>query len=156
VQRANAPGTWNFNELSTPDVDAAIAFYAAVFGWEFAPLDFGGETSWMVRRPGYGQFLTRYDPDILERQAEAGAPEGFADAVAWISKPDSERLTETPRWTMTFAVSDADAIARRAAELGGSVLVKPMDASDEVRVAVVADPAGAVFTVSRYAPAFDQ
>jgi predicted enzyme related to lactoylglutathione lyase len=154
VQRANAPGTWNMNELSTPDVEAARAFYGTVFGWELDSLDFGGDPTWMARVPGYGEFLTRYEPGMKERQAEAGVPTGFADAVAWVSRPTAERLSDTPTWSTIFAVADTDGIANRAVELGGSIVVPPMDASEDVRLAVLADPFGAVFTASRYAPAF--
>ena len=52
---------------------------------------------------------------------------------------------------MTFGVDDADAIAARATELGGEVVVPPFDAP-WVRTAVVADPAGATFTASQFVP----
>jgi hypothetical protein len=48
-------------------------------------------------------------------------------------------------------VADADAIAERATELGGTVLVPPMDAP-WVRMTVIRDPQGAVFTASRFTP----
>jgi predicted enzyme related to lactoylglutathione lyase len=50
---------------------------------------------------------------------------------------------------VTFAVDDADATAARARELGGSVLNEPADAP-WVRFAVLADPAGASFTVNQF------
>jgi uncharacterized protein len=51
-------------------------------------------------------------------------------------------------WTPGFWVHDVDAAATRAGELGGSVVMPPAD--DGVgRSAVLADPAGAVFTVSK-------
>ena len=50
---------------------------------------------------------------------------------------------------MTFAVDDADAIAARAGELGGSVVVPPFDAP-WVRTTVLADPAGASFSASKF------
>ncbi len=56
-----------------------------------------------------------------------------------------------PHWSITFAVDDADAIAGRAAELGGTVLVPPIDAP-WVRVTVIRDPQGAVFTASKFTP----
>ena len=52
---------------------------------------------------------------------------------------------------MTFGVDDADAIAARAVELGGRVIVPPFDAP-WVRMAVIADPDGARFTASRFVP----
>ena len=56
-----------------------------------------------------------------------------------------------PHWSVTFAVDDADAVAERAARLGGEILVPPMDAP-WVRMTVLGDPAGAVFTASRFVP----
>ena len=50
-----------------------------------------------------------------------------------------------------FAVDDADAAAAKAAELGGTVLVPPMDAALRP-VTVLSDPQGAVFTASKYVP----
>ena len=73
--------------------------------------------------------------------AAMGAPERFEDVVASCTRADAERA----RWDVTFGVDDADAIAARAAELGGRVLTAPFDAP-WVRMTVVADPSGAVFT----------
>lgn len=42
-------------------------------------------------------------------------------------------------------------MAARAAELGGTVTVPPFDAGP-TRVAVLADPQGAVFSVSKFDP----
>ena len=49
-------------------------------------------------------------------------------------------------WHVYFAVDDADATAAKAAELGGSVMVPPFD-TPVGRMAVLADPQGAVFSV---------
>ena len=56
-----------------------------------------------------------------------------------------------PHWAITFAVDDADAAAERAADLGGKVLTPPQDLP-YVRMAVLSDPQGAAFTVSKYVP----
>jgi predicted enzyme related to lactoylglutathione lyase len=55
------------------------------------------------------------------------------------------------QWGVTFGVDDADAIASRAAELGGKVVVPPCDAP-WVRTTVIADPQGATFTASKFVP----
>ena len=54
-------------------------------------------------------------------------------------------------WSVTFGVDDADATAAQAKELGATVIVEPMDAP-WVRTTVIADPAGATFTASKYVP----
>jgi len=146
----NEPGTWNFSELDTHDREGAVAFYGAVFGWELSGFgDDEGRGSGLWRMPGYGDFLAERDPTVRERQADVGAPEGFEDAVAWLV-PSSDG--ETPaHWSITFAVDDADAAADRATGLGGKVLVPPMDAP-WVRMTVISDPQGAVFTASAFVP----
>ena len=53
-----------------------------------------------------------------------------------------------PHWGVNLWVDDADATADKAAELGGKVLVPPFD-TPVSRDAVLADPQGAVFSVSK-------
>jgi uncharacterized protein len=74
----------------------------------------------------------------------------FLDAVAWMSPlaPDENRPAH---WSVTFAVDDSRATAERTLELGGSVLVEPFD-GEVVRIAVLADPQGAVFAVNQFEP----
>ena len=48
---------------------------------------------------------------------------------------------------MSFVVDDADAAAARVRELGGTVVVEPFELAFS-RLAVVADPAGAAFTIN--------
>jgi uncharacterized protein len=48
-------------------------------------------------------------------------------------------------WTTYVWVDDADAVAERAVEAGGSLVADPFDSLDGGRMAIVADPAGAVF-----------
>jgi predicted enzyme related to lactoylglutathione lyase len=145
----NAPGSWNWSDLHARDVDAAEAFYGAVFGWVTQRVDFGGAEARMWRLEGYGDVLARRDPGIRERHAETGVPPGFTDAVGWLQTAADG---VAPHWSVTFAVDDADGAARRAAELGGTVTVAPFDAGP-ARVAVLADPEGAPFVVSHYDPA---
>ena len=153
AQLVNEPGTWNFSELNTRDPEGAKAFYGALFGWEASSLDMDGGGSGFWRVPGYGDFLAQRDPDLRERQEDVGVPEGFADAVAWLVPMTSDDLPDDPppHWSVTFAVDDADAIADRAVKLGGKVLAPPVDAP-WVRVAVLSDPQGAVFTASKFTP----
>lgn len=169
----NEPGSVVFNDLRTRDPERAAAFYRAVFGWDTLAVGGPGQ-AW--RLPGYGDFLQRSDPDLRKRMAEGGAPEGFEDVVATLTattasgqgdasgqddvtgqgdpagqSDPARRGDVAAHWGVTFAVADADATAERAAELGGTVLAAPFDAP-WVRMAVIADPAGAVFTASRFAP----
>jgi predicted enzyme related to lactoylglutathione lyase len=136
----NEHGALNFNVLTTPDLDAAQAFYGAVFGWEL--LDIGGASMWALA--SYGDFLERRTPGLRENMAQMGAPERFADVVASINPAGGDA-----RWDVTFGADDADAIAARATELGGTVIVPPTDAP-WTRMTVIADPAGATFTASQF------
>ena len=149
AQIVNEPGSLNFNSLNTRDAEGAKAFYRSVFGWETLGLD-GGVEMW--RLAGYGDFLAQRDPELRKRLADSGAaPDGFADVVATLN-PLADDQPEIPaHWSVTFAVDDADAIAKRAAELGGRVDVAPFDAP-WVRMTVITDPQGATFTASKFVP----
>lgn len=153
AQLVNEHATWNFNELNTRDPGGAQTFYRAVFGWEATTIVTGDGGFTMFRCPGYGDFLAERDPDIRERQAAGGAPEGFEDAVTWlIPMTDGQFPEGTPaHWSTTFAVDDADAVAEQAEKLGGKVLAPPFDAP-WVRMTVLRDPQGAVFTASKFVP----
>jgi predicted enzyme related to lactoylglutathione lyase len=143
----NEPGSLNFNNLRTRDVDGARAFYGAVFGWEV--LDIGSGLAWAL--PGYGDFLEQRTPGMREGMAQMGAPERFEDVVASLAPIADDEPDVPSHWGLTFAVEDADAIASRAADLGGRVVVAPFDAP-WVRMTVIADPAGATFTASKFVP----
>jgi predicted enzyme related to lactoylglutathione lyase len=140
----NEPGSLNFNILNARDLGRASEFYGAVFGWEI--LDVGGAAMWAL--PGYGDFLERRTPGLRQRMADMGAPERFEDVVAGINLI-ADNVPD--HWGVTFAVDDADAVAARAAELGGRVIAPPVDAP-WVRMTIVSDPQGATFTASKFVP----
>jgi predicted enzyme related to lactoylglutathione lyase len=50
-------------------------------------------------------------------------------------------------WEVYFSVEDADATVAKAQELGGQVMNPAFDAEGVGRIAVLADPQGAVFSV---------
>jgi uncharacterized protein len=121
----NEPGALCWNELATRDIDAAKAFYAAVFGWD-AETNAYGETSyseWKLGGRSIGGMIA------MNEQWPAEVP---------------------PHWMVYFAVDDADAAVGRAQELGGKVAVPPTD-TPAGRFAVLNDPQGAVFSVIRLA-----
>jgi uncharacterized protein len=136
----NEHGSVNFNDLYTPDPPGARAFYGAVFGWDL--LDGG-----MWALPAYGDFLERRTPGMRENMVAMGAPARFQEVVATVrATPDVPAY-----WGVTFAVDDADAVAARAEQLGGTVVVPPLDAP-WVRMTVISDPQGASFTASKFVP----
>ena len=141
----NEAGSLNFNDLHTRDPEGAKAFYGAVFGWETIEMG-GGYAMWVLA--GYGDLLERRTPGNREGMASMGAPERFEDVVASLSPIEDD----TPsHWGLTFAVDDADATAKRAQELGGQVVVPPVDAP-WVRMTIITDPQGATFTASKFVP----
>ena len=143
----NEHGSLNFNDLNTRDVAEAQRFYGAVFGWEL--LDLGGGHMWVL--PGYGDFLEERNPGLRERMAEMGAPERFEDVVASIAAIPADQPETSAHWGVTFGVDDADVIAQKASELGGAVVVPPFDAP-WVRMTIIRDPQGAMFTASQFVP----
>jgi uncharacterized protein len=143
----NEAGSLNFNNLNTRDVEGAAAFYGAVFGWELLPA--GEFSAWAL--PGYGDFLEARNPGMREGMAAMGAPERFEDVVASIVPIPDDQPDTPPHWGVTFAVDDADEIARRADKLGGWVVLAPFDAP-WVRMTVITDPQGATFTASKFVP----
>ena len=143
----NEHGSVNFNNLSTRDVEGAKAFYGAVFGWE--TLDLGGSYMWTL--PGYGDYLEELTPGTRENMEAMGAPDGFIDAVAGLLVLGDDQPDMPPNWGVTFGVDDADATAAKATELGGHVLHGPVDAP-WVRMAVITDPQGAIFTANQFVP----
>jgi predicted enzyme related to lactoylglutathione lyase len=115
----NDVGAWNWNELVTPDLAAATAFYRELFGWS------AQENPGPLPRTSFGL------GDLLVGGGHAPAPQE----------------DPTPRWTVSFMVADADRSVARARELGGSVLLPPMDVPVG-RFAIVADPHGASFILT--------
>jgi hypothetical protein len=124
-QLVNEAAAYAMSALHTGDTDAAARFYHDLFGWEseqFAP----GIS--LFRLPGYvgGEPAQPVPRDVIAVMAQDDGP---------------------PRWSVDFWVTDADDLAARAPDLGGSVVVPPFD-SIPTRQAVVADPFGAVFSVT--------
>src|SRR3954465_4872862 len=119
------PGVPCWIDTLQPDPDAAMAFYAALFAWEFAgPGQMPGD------QPG------RYFVARLRGRDVAGI--GSQPAGEW-SPPSA--------WSTYVSVASADEAALAAVDAGGEVLVEPFDVLPAGRMAVVADPAGAPFCV---------
>jgi predicted enzyme related to lactoylglutathione lyase len=147
AQIVNEHGSVNFNGLHTRDVEAAKRFYGAVFGW--GTITVGGAELWTL--PGYGDHIEERDPGLRARIAEFGAEPGFEDVVANIQPIGDDEADVPAHWSVTFSIDDADKLAARATELGGTVLVPPMDVP-WARMTVIADPQGASFIATRFAP----
>ena len=140
AQAVNAPGTWNFSNLLTPDVDTALRFYGPLLGWERSD-DLGAG---MARVPGYGDHLARTsDPTILERQEFV--PPGFADVVAGVLRHDGPA-----HWSVAFAVADRDGSVATAERAGATVLAT--EDGEWSKEATVRDPFGAELVLAQFDP----
>ncbi len=112
-------------DLMTPDVEGAKAFYGEVIGWKTQPYaDAPADkpyTMWLVGELPIGGVMT-----LPEEAAKMGAP---------------------PHWMAYTTVEDTDAAAKKVTELGGKIYKEPWDIPNVGRVAIVADPQGAVFAI---------
>ena len=145
AQVVNEHGSLNFNGLNTRDVDGAKSFYGSVFGWTTLALP--AAEMWTL--PGYGDHLERDNPGLRKQMAEMGGPVGFEDVVASINPIGDDQPDTPPHWSVTFGVDDADATAAKATELGGTVVVPPLDVPWS-RLTVIRDPQGATLIASQF------
>jgi predicted enzyme related to lactoylglutathione lyase len=134
AQLVNEPSAWAMSMLHTTDPDGAKAFYGEVFGWVPEAFEMGGAEGALWRLPGYVG-------------GEPGQPVPRDVVAVMVPIADRASIQATPHWSVDFWIADADAAASKATSLGGSVVVAPFDAPG-FRTAVLADPHGAVISVS--------
>ena len=90
----NEPGSLNFNDLNTRDLDGARAFYGAVFGWEVLR---HRRRRRCGRCPRYGDFLeAAHTRDCARAWPRWARPTRFEDVVASVDpladdQPDARR-----------------------------------------------------------------
>jgi predicted enzyme related to lactoylglutathione lyase len=121
---SHPPGTFSWIDLSTTDAGGAKAFYGGLFGWAFDDQPVGDGIV--------------YTMCLLDGRA-----------VCAISAQQEQERSQgiPPHWNNYVTVDDVDASTEKARELGGNVLAEPFDVLDAGRMSVVADPAGAVFSM---------
>ena len=73
--------------------------------------------------------------------------DGETVAALYEQMKDQRDAGIPPNWFSYITVADADATSARAKELGGSIHAGPFDVMTQGRMAVIADPAGAMFGV---------
>lgn len=116
-------------------------------------------------RPCWYEYMTEAPADVERFYADAlglhatlppGAPDDSYALLLAGGRPVAGRLALPPPlrgllptgWMVYFAVADPDAVAARVTGLGGRLVAPPRDVATG-RVAALADPGGAVFTVIR-------
>ncbi|MDN3292644.1 VOC family protein [Streptomyces ficellus] len=119
------PGAPVWNELLTQETESVSKFYKTVFGYELDP-------------------AVSADWDLVTLKVD-DRPVAALHGVG-------NRLPRDrgAHWMTWFEVEDTDAAAERVTELGGQVVQAPRD-DPAGRLATVADPEGAVFTIVRSA-----
>jgi len=119
------PGSFCWADLNTPDQARAKTFYEGLFGWKLKPGE--GKESGYLHIVNGESYIGGVPP---ARQSGANEP---------------------PHWLIYFAVADVDKTFKRAKDLGARVLLRPMDFEGVGRVAMLADPQGAVLALFREA-----
>ena len=118
---ANVANTWSWNELMTRDLDAALPFYAAVFGWTYDPQDMG---------------------DFVYQVIAGGESGGLGGLMPM---PADVPDMVPNHWAVYFMVDDTDATAELVRANGGQVVTEPFDIPGVGRSAVFHDPLGGSF-----------
>jgi len=122
------PGLFSWNELMTTDVEDAKDFYGKLLGWEFEDWPHAPSGQYVVIKNG---------------PREAGG---------MMPKPPMAPDEVPPHWGAYITVADVDATAARAEELGGNLVLPPMDIPRVGRMAVIQDRQGAVIQLITYLP----
>jgi predicted enzyme related to lactoylglutathione lyase len=118
----NEPNSYSWSELITTDTEASKEFYGAVFGWGSQTHGEGGPmpyTEWKI---------------------------GDRSVAGMMKKPPMMPAEVPPHWGVYFSVDGTEAAMDKVKELGGQVLMGPMDV-EPGKIAVVSDPQGAVFNI---------
>ncbi len=111
-----------WTELSTTDLEAAKAFYTALFGWGYKESDNTDMAYTEIQLDGEKQFGGMY------------------------KKPPE--MSEVPsHWISYVSVDDVDASLEKAVELGGTVAVPAMDIPGTGRFGMITDPTGAAIAM---------
>jgi predicted enzyme related to lactoylglutathione lyase len=119
-------GTLCWADLSTPDQERAGEFYAGLFGWQMMKED---------EDPAHNYWHIKNGEDFI-----GGIP------------PSAHHRAGTPaHWMAYFTVSDCDATAAAAKNLGATLYMPPADFEDVGRISILADPQGAAFAIFKAA-----
>jgi hypothetical protein len=118
---AHVAGTLCWADLSTPDAKRASDFYSGLFGWQIMPGE--NDKSGYLHIKNAEHFIGGIPP-AAHRQP--GVP---------------------PHWLAYFWVDDVDKSAAKAKQMGANLCLAPMSIENVGRMAVIADPQGAVFAI---------
>jgi len=114
---------WMWNELWTDDLSASIELYGELVGYDVRASETAGAATVQV--------FTR-----------DGNPRAGLNLLPW---PEVR-----PNWLPYIKVDDAEAVARRVAELGGTVLIPPAPELRNGTTGLMMDPSGAAFAIQEW------
>jgi predicted enzyme related to lactoylglutathione lyase len=119
---AQPPGTFCWPELCSGSAQDSKRFYSSLLGWKSNDMHMP-EGDYTIFKLGDESVGAMYQ--MKEERKKAGV---------------------VPHWNSYVAVSNADETAKKAASLGGKVLMEPVEA-DGNRMANLQDPTGANFSI---------
>ena len=121
----NAPtGSFIWNELTTQDEKAALAFYEKAFGFTHDAMPMPQGTYYILKQG---------------EQRRGGLCKAMAPSIPAM-------------WMQYVSVADCDASAAKATGLGASIVVPPSDIPNIGRFAVFKDPQGAALAIMKPNP----
>lgn len=112
-------GAVAWEELLTSDPDAGLAFYGKIFGWTSEKMPMGDMDYYLIKRDGKNVGGAMQRPDTMPVSA----------------------------WNVYFEVAGVDAAYAKVTELGGTTYTGIMPVPGTGRLAAVADPTGAMFSI---------
>jgi len=118
------PGSFCWVELGTSDNEAAKNFYTQLFGWEADDHPMGPGMVYTILRLGSKDVGALYE--LMPEMKAQGVP---------------------PHWMSYVSVDNADETAEKAKAAGATIIKEPFDVFTLGRMAVIQDPAGAVFSI---------
>lgn len=117
VVSSHPPGTPCWVDLSTPDLDAARAFYGALLGWSFRS---------QSDEPG-GHLMCERDGELVAGMGQVSESE------------------TPPAWMVYLCAPELDDVVERAQAAGAQPLSPLVDIAPFGRMTILADPTGAAF-----------
>lgn len=122
-------GQFCWTEIATTNLETAKTFYAELFGWKFQE-----------------STVTEGQMKYLEYGPENGSGLGGMYELSAETCPEGASLPP-PHFMNYIAVDDVDEAASKVFELGGKIVVPPMEIPKVGRFTMVEDPTGAKFSM---------
>ncbi len=119
MAQGNTLGRARWVDLATSDPAAAQQFYGELLGWRM---------------------------DVSEDPQYGGYAIGVIDAGQTAGIGGVQHPSQPTVWSLYIGTDDVDGLAQRVTDEGGSVVAPPFDVGNQGRMAVFADPGGAVIS----------